>query len=63
MHAGPQPSFVTVSRFAEVLDVSVATVWRRIADGTFIAVRFGGATRLELHSNLARIENHDGTAQ
>lgn len=49
------PEFASIPTTAEFLDVSVATVWRRIADGTLETVKLGGARRVRLRRSLDRL--------
>lgn len=55
--ASKTPRYVRVKTLAEILDVSEATVWRRIADGTIKSRKFGGATRIDLDEVLLGLES------
>lgn len=50
------PLLLSVRKTAELLDVSEATVWRRIKDGTLESVKIGGCTRVKYGSARALAE-------
>ncbi|MEQ9811534.1 MAG: helix-turn-helix domain-containing protein [Azospirillaceae bacterium] len=50
------PLLLSVRKTAELLDVSEATVWRRIKDGTLESVKIGGCTRVKYGSARAVAE-------
>ncbi|MEO3416811.1 helix-turn-helix domain-containing protein [Roseovarius sp. CAU 1744] len=57
MTADETDKLVSVKETAEILDCSVATVWRRIADGTLPKpMKIGPMTRLSLSELAKRID-------
>lgn len=47
------PEYETVPGTARILKTSVATVWRRIADGTLKTVKIGGTRRVRLRESMS----------
>lgn len=52
---GQRSRFESVKTFAQLLNISEATVWRRIADGTIVSMKFGGTRRIDVAASLARL--------
>lgn len=54
------PEYATVADTAKILGLSVATVQRRIGDGTFQAVKIGHLRRILLRQSLAGLHAQTG---
>ncbi|GMG85647.1 hypothetical protein LNKW23_48720 [Paralimibaculum aggregatum] len=51
------PEYASIATTAKLLDMSCATVWRRIADGTLESMKIGGMRRVLLRRSIARLDD------